>query len=211
MVERVLFLDADLLVMRDVAELWETPLDERVLAAAPDAAVPLCSAPRGVKGWQALGIPHDAAYFNCGVLLIHLGRWRERNVTQRALRYFENTREPIDFLHQEALNAVLWDDWKRLDPRWNLLASRAGRSFDRSGREDWKRPGIVHFAGRMKPWRAAIGGPFNAPYQRALADVLPLLSPEPADWMDRFVSLYDRHLRAVLYPLEQYLWRRRFL
>ena len=210
-VERVLFLDADLLVMRDVAELWETPLDGRVVGAVGDAAVPQCAGSRGVKGWQALGLPPDAAYFNCGVLLIHLGRWRERHVTGRALRYLETTREPIDFLHQEALNAVLWDDWKSLDPCWNLLASRAGRSFDRSGREDWKQPGIVHFAGRMKPWRTAIGGPFNTPYQRVLADVAPLMSPEPANLADRFAGLYDRHLRCALHPLEQFLWRHRVL
>ncbi|MBN9660361.1 MAG: glycosyltransferase family 8 protein [Acidobacteria bacterium] len=209
--ERVLFLDADMLVLGDIAELWATPLEGHVLAAAADAAVPLCSSPRGVKDWRALGIQRDTPYFNCGVLLIHLGRWRERAVTQRALRYFEYTREPIDFLHQEALNAVLWDDWKHLDQCWNLLASRAGRPFDRQGGDEWKRPGIVHFAGRMKPWRAPIAGPFNAPYQAALAGARPLIAREPSHLRDRFTSIYDRHLRALLYPLEQYLWKHRFL
>lgn len=111
-----------MLVLEDLASLWETPLDQHVLAAAPDTTVPFCSAPRGVKGWQTLGIPREAAYFNCGVLMIHLARWRQREVTRRVHQYLETTR---DFLHQEALNAVLWDDWKPLDSRWNLLASRA--------------------------------------------------------------------------------------
>jgi lipopolysaccharide biosynthesis glycosyltransferase len=209
--KRVLFLDADMLVLGDIAELWATPLDGHVVAAADDAAVPLCSGPRGVKGWQALGIPEDTPYFNCGVLLMDLGLWRERAVTLRALRYFEDTREPIDFLHQEALNAVLWNDCKRLDPSWNLLASCAGRPFDRSGGDEWKRPGIVHFAGRMKPWRAPVAGPFNTPYQTVLAGARPLIASEPPNLRDRFTSIYDRHLRALLYPLEQYLWRHRFL
>jgi lipopolysaccharide biosynthesis glycosyltransferase len=210
-VERVLFLDADMLVLEDLANLWETPLDQHVLAAAPDATVPFCSAPRGVKGWQALGIPREAAYFNCGVLMIHLARWRQREVTRRVHQYLETTREPIDFLHQEALNAVLWDDWKPLDSRWNLLASCAGRPYEQTASEAWRQPGIIHFAGRMKPWRAPIGGPFNAPYRKVLEQVLPLIPPEPPGLRERLYSVYDRHFRATFYPVEQYLWRRRLL
>jgi lipopolysaccharide biosynthesis glycosyltransferase len=210
-VERVLFLDADMLVLDDLANLWETPPDQHVLAGAVDAAVPLCSAPRGVKGWQALGIPPAAPYFNCGVLLIHLGRWREREVTRRAHQYLKTTREPVDYLHQEALNAVLWDDWQLLPERWNLLASRAGRPHDPTASQAWRQPGIVHFAGRMKPWRAPIGGPFNAPYQQVLERMLLLIPAGPSTVRDRLCSLYDRYLRAALYPLEQYLWRRRLL
>jgi len=209
--ERVLFLDADMLVLDDLANLWQTPLDDHVLAAAPDAAIPLCSAPRGVKRCEALGIPPAAPYFNGGVLLVHLARWREREVTRRVRLYFETTREPIDFLHQEALNAVLWADWKQLDPRWNLLASLAGRRYGRSASDAWRRPGIVHFAGRMKPWRAPIGGPFNAPYQEALQRVLPHIPREPPTVRDRFHSVYDRYFRAAFYPLEQYLWRQRLI
>ena len=209
--ERILFLDADMLVLEDLANLWETPLDQHVLAAVPDAAVPLCSAPRGVKGWHALGIPPDTPYFNCGVLMIELRRWRQREVTRRAHQYLETTREPIDFLHQEALNAVLWDDWKPLDSRWNLLASRAGRPYDQTASEAWRQPGIVHFAGRMKPWRAPIGGPFNAPYQKVLERILPFIPSETPALRDRLYSIYDRYLRAALFPIEQYLWRQRLI
>lgn len=209
--DRVLFLDADILVLKDLAELWETPLDQHVLAAVQDAAVPRCSAPRGVKGWQTLGIPADAHYFNCGVLLIHLGRWREREVTRRAVQYLETTREPIDFLHQEALNAILWNDWKALDSQWNLLASLAGRRYAPAASAAWRRPGIVHFAGRMKPWRAPVGGPFNAPYQEVLQRVLTSIPADSPALRDRLCSVYDRYFRTALYPLEQYLWRHRLI
>ncbi len=208
---RVLFLDADLLVMDDLATLWETPLDDYVLAAAVDGAVPLCSAIRGVKNWKALGIPPDAQYFNGGVLLIHLARWREREVNRRVRHYFETTREPVDFLHQEALNAVLWNDWKKLDSRWNLPASYAGRPHGRTPSDDLQRTGIVHFAGRMKPWRAPVGGPFNGRYQEVLERVLPLFPAEPPSVRDRLNSVYDRYFRSACYPFEHYLWRKRLL
>jgi len=210
-IQRVLFLDADMLVLDDVMKLWVTPLDECVLAAVPDTAVPYCSAPRGVNGWQTLGIPADAPYFNGGVLVVDLERWRQGEVTRRVSEYFKTTREPIDFLHQGVLNALLWNHWKRLDSRWNLLASVAGRPYDKTASEAWRQPGIVHFAGRMKPWRAPIGGPFDVAYRKVLESLLPLIPSEPSSMRDRFHSLYDRYLRSALYPVEQYLWRRRLL
>lgn len=209
--ERILFLDADLLVLEDLASLWETPMGSHVVAAAPDAAVPRCSGPRGVKGWRKFGIPREAAYFNAGVLLVNLVRWRQREVSKRVRHYFETTREPIDFLHQEALNAVLWDDWQPLHPRWNLLASLAGRSYERPSSEAWRQPGIVHFAGRMKPWRAPIGGPFNRPYRNVLDRMRPHFPPAPPALRDHLYSLYDRYFRNVFYVAEQYLWRQRVI
>jgi lipopolysaccharide biosynthesis glycosyltransferase len=209
--ERVLFLDADLLVLDDLVTLWETPLAGHVLAAVRDSAVPLCSSPRAVKDWGELGIHADAPYFNGGVLLIHLERWRQRHITARARHYLESAREPVDFLHQEALNAAMWNDWKSLDPRWNLIASHAGRSHDPSASPAWRQPGIVHFAGRMKPWRGPIAGPFHAPYRQMLQRVAPQLAPPAPSFPDRLASVYDRYFRAAFFPLENYLWQQRIL
>ncbi len=103
--------------MDDLSKIWESPLDDCVVAAIADSTVPLCSSPRGVKGWQGLGIPADTAYCNGGVLLIHLARWRKREITAKVNRYLKITAEQIDFLHQEAMNAVLWNEWKSLDAR----------------------------------------------------------------------------------------------
>jgi lipopolysaccharide biosynthesis glycosyltransferase len=207
-VDRVLFLDVDVLVLDDVSKLWQTDLEDRVFGAAPDAAVSTCSAVRGVKGWRELGIPEDAIYFNCGVLLIDLPRWREREITPRIHAYLRKT-EQVDFLHQEAVNAVAWNDWQPVDRRWNLLASLDGRSHQSPARAEWRDPGIVHFAGRIKPWRSPVGGPFNAPYQKVLDRVVRTLSHEPPGIRDRMLSWYDRHARSTLYPIERALWERR--
>ena len=206
--ERILFLDADVLVLDDLATLWEIDLGGRVLGATRDAAIPFCSSPRGVKRLREWGIPKDAPYFNAGVMLIDLGRWRERNARQRAVEYLRSVR-PIDFLHQEALNAALWRDWLQLDGRWNLLASLAGRSYEQPKSDRWKTPGIVHFAGHMKPWRAPIGGPFDARYRAFLSRVMLDAPPVRPTVENKLASIYDRHLRDYLYGCERILWNRR--
>jgi len=40
-----------------------------------------------VKKRDELGISESAAYFNCGVMLIRLAEWREREITRRAIGY----------------------------------------------------------------------------------------------------------------------------
>jgi UDP-D-galactose:(glucosyl)LPS alpha-1,3-D-galactosyltransferase len=205
---RVLFLDADILVLNDLAPLWETPLDHAVLGAVADAAIPRCSSPRGVKGWRALGIPSSAPYFNGGVLLLDLVQWRQREVRRRVQHYLATAPGPVDFLHQEALNAALAHQWLPLDERWNLQPRRAARWVHHHAGEQ---PGVVHFAGRSKPWRAPVAGPFYAAYRGFLHQVAHLFPPSRSTFRDRAISAYDRYLRPPLHPLERSLWKLRLL
>ena len=200
--ERVLFLDADLLVLDDILPLWETPLGGKTLAAVPDPAIGLCSMRRGVVDWQTRGIPAEHPYFNGGVMLIDLDAWRTRAVTSRTLSYMQMHIETADFMHQGPLNATTWDDWLPLDRRWNLSGAFAGRRGDTSATN----PGIVHFAGRMKPWLAPVGGPFEPAYAATMAR-LDLERP-PSDLRRRALSFYDRNARDRLHPIERSAWRR---
>jgi len=210
-IQRVLFLDADMLVMDDVGPLWGLTLDGHAIAAAQDGAIPLCSSPRGVKGWRESGIPRETPYFNGGMLLIDLPVWRAHEVTRRVHDYLRRNRGNVDFLHQEALNAVLWRQRLIVDPRWNLLASRAGRPSDRAGSEAWLRPGIVHFSGRVKPWRSLGGGPFQEPYRKVMNRVSVCFPADPPTITDRLQGFYDRRCRDALYRLEEFCWRMRWL
>lgn len=204
---RVLFLDADVLVLDDLTPLWRTDLAGAPLAAVPDMAIPLVSSPRGLRDRRALGIPDAAPYFNAGVMLMDLAAWRTEAVAARAIDYLRRAAS-VDFLHQEALNAVLWDRWRPLDARWNLISGLSGRF----GHDLVDRPAIVHYAGYFKPWLVPVGGPFGAPYRRYLARSWTADAPAaPPGWPRRIAGVYDRHLRTRLYPLEHLLWTRRLI
>jgi lipopolysaccharide biosynthesis glycosyltransferase len=207
---RVLFLDADMLVLDDIGPLWSHDLAGRSWAAAVDPAIPLCRSPRGVPRSIASGIPADAPYCNAGVMLIDVEAWRQRGVAERALRSIGRIADRVDFLHQEVLNATAWNDWSLLDPRWNLPAT-VGRWFDRTPGAAAAAPGIVHFAGRAKPWRMRIAGRFADPYARVLARVVDRLPAQHHTMRDSLMSLYDRMLRDWCYPCERFLWERRLL
>lgn len=209
--DRVLFLDPDLLILDDLATVWETDLAGRAIAAVRDQAIPFCSSPRGVKNRASLGIPDAAWYFNAGVMLIDIAGWRHLDIPVRASRYIRQLGGETDFLHQEGLNAVLWDNWLPLHQRWNLIASLTGRRYGRYRAMEWVPPGIVHFAGPFKPWRFRIGGPFAASYNELLARHSAGESSQTPSFVERLLSIYDRHVREYLYDCERALWNRRLI
>ncbi len=207
--EQVLFLDADLLVLADIADLWEESQGPETIAAVPDLAIPQCGSNRGVKQRKRFGVPDQAAYFNAGVMRINLRRWRQNGVTEKAFAYLAANSGETDFLHQEALNAVLWDDWKPLNPRWNLVASLTGRPYAPTGFRTPPETGLIHFAGHFKPWRIRTASPFDARYLQYLDRLANRLPPLPAPTLrERLLEVYDGRVRDFLYPGERLLWNR---
>lgn len=215
-VERLLYLDADLLVLDDISKLWALPLDGVILAAATDMAVPRVSSPMGLRRFGQLGIPADAPYFNAGVYLADLRAWRKAGITEQSMAYLHRYHDDVNLLDQDALNAVMHGRWQRLDMRWNLIASLAGRRHYRPDgidpeeyRQALARPGIIHFAGLLKPWVQPGIASFEADrYLEVLHRVLPSYALQKG-WKARGMGFYDRRLRRALYRLEKLVWHRR--
>lgn len=155
---KVIWLDCDLIVNRDLGELWDLPLEGRPVLAAQDAVVPSVSSRFGVAGFRELGIPPEARYFNAGVMLVDLDSWRRERIVPRTIAYLKAHGKEVFFWDQEGLNATLAGRWGELDPRWNWSASAP------SAGEAW----IVHFTGGLKPWRYENGGPHCESYFRYL-------------------------------------------
>jgi lipopolysaccharide biosynthesis glycosyltransferase len=167
-VDRVLYLDADVLVRRPLAELWDTPLDGKLIGAVRDPTSPWVSAVRGFP-WREIGIPPTTPYFNAGVMLIPLDRWRGAHVGERALALLRRH----EFVHADqcALNAVLCLSWQPLDRRWNtqwahlvedgtLAWVAETDTMSRSASED---AAVMHFnSGRMRrPWDPRCSHPYR--------------------------------------------------
>jgi lipopolysaccharide biosynthesis glycosyltransferase len=168
-VHKALFLDSDLIVRGGVTELYEQPIDGYPVAAVAN--------PFGVREMDRLGIPRSAGYFNAGVLLLNLRRWRDEDISGQALRYIAERRDRLRWWDQDALNATVRGRWLRCPPTWNAQEAvfRAHQPFDLHAsseelREARANPRIVHFAGSSKPWHYGHEHPFTGEYYRYLAD-----------------------------------------
>jgi lipopolysaccharide biosynthesis glycosyltransferase len=156
---RAIYLDADLLVVADLARLWAEPMRGLPLLAVRDAGAPTVSSPRGLLNHRELGLAPDLPYFNSGVLSLDLARWREEEICEQLLRYLASHADTVRWPDQDTLNAVLAGRWGELDPRWNQMPqiweapAGAADPFCASLRERVIRdPWIVHFSTWSKPW-----------------------------------------------------------
>ena len=195
-VGKALWLDCDTLVMEDLSPLWHSEFDGNIALACQDHLVPRLGASFGVAGWKEAGLNPDEPYFNAGVMLIDVERWRETGVEKRSLDYLRRFGPKVWFWDQEALNAVLSGQWKSLDSSWNFPASMVDPFKEM--------PRIAHFSGNIKPWVVPGKGALHSAYEKCLDRTAwtgrrPVLS-----WKQRLLSLYlHAPLRRIMLPLER--------
>jgi lipopolysaccharide biosynthesis glycosyltransferase len=146
-ISRVLYLDTDILVLRDLWPLWKQELGDAVVGAVRDGVDNLLQA----KSDRVAKVPAVKSYFNAGVLLMDLARWRADGVSERALAYLKQFPDSL-FGDQDALNVACDDKWKSLDLRWNFQGHLKQRIADLPPDDI---PGIVHFITNGKPWKAS--------------------------------------------------------
>lgn len=159
-VGRVLYVDADTMVLDDLRPLWCWPLHGRPVAAAGDLMSVIGDA---ISHWAELGLDPDAPYFNSGVLVADLARWRTERLGERVLERCQLDRHRLLIrdrwpqYDQYGFNVLLQHDWTPLDPRWNHFPERPE-----------SRPGIVHFLGDTKPGAARTRPEFTRLFHEAV-------------------------------------------
>ena len=172
-VEKVIYLDCDLLVFDDIAELWDYDMNSHPLAAVMDLGIMASS-----KDWRGkqeqLGFLSDDIYFNSGVLMVDLKSWREHDYGRQA----EQLAAQNKYRHhdQDALNKLFHRNWQPVPLRWNVippvwylfLKILRRRDFRRLAMEARKHISILHYAGGYKPWEYETYDAFNARYYEYL-------------------------------------------
>ena len=194
-IPKVIYLDADVIVNGDLGELWAMPFSGYPLLAVQDQGVRYISGPFGLSNYRSLGIPEGTKYFNAGVLVLDIEKWRHEHISDSVVQYIKDHSDHIRFHDQDGLNAVLWNRWGWLDPRWNqmpqlLQISQLEESlFDRPTHERAVRhPYITHFASSDKPWRFRCRHPATGDFLSALATT-DYRNFRPSRWRDRWADV----------------------
>lgn len=161
-VERVIYLDSDILVRDNIAKLWDFEMSESIIGA-----VKL----NEYNGYDKLNLPKDSPYFNSGVLVINLKKWREEKITAKSLEYISNCPNKLIAHDQSVLNLLLHEKWQQLDYRWNLRTQIYDLDYKTAGFENKelfervkRNPSIVHFTTASKPWHYLNDHPFKKEY-----------------------------------------------
>ena len=191
--DRAIWLDADTVVLGDLAPLWTTDLQGALIAAVPDYFI-------AAEEIAATGSSR-CAYFNSGVMLIDLARWRREGLQTRALGLM--TQPDLICEDQSVLNRLCVGRVKLLDVRWNF---HAGRFLEYSPAQRHIHPTILHFCGAKKPWREPV--PFGNIFLGYLPvdDRMLVVKGFERQTLSRRAELIRRRLCGLLF-LRQKHWR----
>ncbi len=133
-IDKGIYLDVDTLVLKSLKNLYKIDLENNYAAVVEDM---LDNEDKRIR-LEKFCINN---YFNSGMLLMNLKRWREENLTEIFLRDTKYSK----FMDQDVLNCVFGKDVLYIDYKYNWLP----KNF-RGGLND--NAVIVHFAGAFKPW-----------------------------------------------------------
>jgi lipopolysaccharide biosynthesis glycosyltransferase len=161
-VGRAIYLDSDLVVERNLGELWESEMADRSTLAVRDYLYPQLSC-IDWAGDAYNRLARDAPYCNTGVLVMDLERWRKKEIGARALTYMRQFPQFVRWADQDGINVALGGDWGLLDDRWNVMLSAVGFYKGHAGLSSLERqraweellrePCVLHFTGPIKPWQ----------------------------------------------------------
>ncbi|MBP5399820.1 MAG: glycosyltransferase family 8 protein [Alphaproteobacteria bacterium] len=145
--DKIIYLDADLVFQSNIKEYWHIDVNNYYLAAVAD---PLNG--HQEKEWfHDLPLPDKSLYFNSGVPVINLKKWREDGVENK---FFENSAKYAKLLvlpDQDILNITLSPDVKYLNLRYNFTTEL--RFSDAKTKAEFAEKALlIHWAGVLKPW-----------------------------------------------------------
>ena len=167
---KVIYLDCDIIILSDIANLYKINLDEKLLAATYNISTYVQQKyNKPVKGifWftylkEILNLKNPENYFQAGVLVFNVSEMRRQNIQEKALKLVESF-EPV-LVDQDILNSICQERVKYFSQQWNLhnhfsiqyKNTDSLLELPNTLQEDYlvakRNANIIHYAGKEKPW-----------------------------------------------------------
>lgn len=156
--DKILYLDGDIIVQKDLSDLYNTDLDDNYVAAVKDS---------GRIYYKSESTKHIKNYFNSGVMLLNLKKMREDNVTKKLFELKANSNDN-SLMDQNIFNILFENQVCFKDIKYNFLylnLVRAKKKYKISEINDlyhskyknlleiYKKAYIIHFSSKDKPWK----------------------------------------------------------
>lgn len=140
--DKVLYLDLDILILKDLHTLYSKDISSYIIGATSEYTKNAFSPILDEKG-------KNGTYFNAGVLLINISNWRKNKITEKCFDFIKLN--SLDFekkftcLDQDVLNSILEEkDILYISNKYNYFLLFRITTL--------KEKFILHYAGTIKPW-----------------------------------------------------------
>ena len=205
-INKVLYLDGDIIIRSSLKELWETNIDGFALAGVPDDNL---FNGHIEQTYNQLKYSPVLGYFNSGVLLINLVYWRKKNVTSEFVMVINNKKDGFIHHDQDILNLVFAERKKFIPLKYNLMPGfllnpqyrKISWEYNVEIEEAARNPIVVHYTG-IKPWYKECHHPYKKEFFRYKAltkwkdEPLMRMHSIPLNWIKSTVKriLINLHL-----------------
>ncbi len=141
--DKVLYLDSDIVVLSDIADLYNIDMEDNLVAAAPDDVI------QTIKVFQeyaelVVGVTDYKRYFNAGILLMNLDELRKFKFQDKFLYLLSKVKFSVA-QDQDYLNRLCKGRVKLLENTWDRMPIGG----DVVKREDLH---LIHYNLAFKPW-----------------------------------------------------------
>ena len=168
---KVLYLDADTLVLNNLDELFSIDLKENYIGGVVDGVA------ANITKYFYKGEIKPIPFVNAGVLLVNLEKWRENNIAETSLFLIKSYPEKNFLNDQNLINIISGNDVLLLDPKYNVMSESFYVSYEKILRlnsyfgvienfytkeeidNSLRNPTVVHFITQLwdRPWIPQIG------------------------------------------------------
>ena len=206
--DRLLYVDADVLCIGTLDELFSMDMKENTIAAVSDPS--FADKDARDRHMKKIGC-QGTDYFNAGIILIDLNRWHAQNVSNTAICLLsENPSRWVVAQDQDVLNVLLGNETYWLSVSYNYRATLADTYSDEIA--------LVHYSGSPKPWTElyfsnAKISPFELARQISEWKEVPLQAPRTAQekrFMSKKSLLYKDYIGFMKWQIKylyQKLWK----
>lgn len=169
--DRIIYLDPDLIVNKALRELYEMDMKDYYFAAASHTG-PVLRKFNEVR----LDMEEESPYINSGVMLMNLGLLRKEQCYEDVFEFIEKKKMLLLLPDQDIISSLYGSKIYALDPfRYNMTEALYQRHapFEKNLNLDWVREHsvIIHYCGRNKPWKDTYIGKLNVFYAEAKANL----------------------------------------
>ena len=167
-IDRILYLDPDIIVNGPLNEIYSLPMDDYFFAAASHTGT-IITAVNSLR----LDMEEDAPYINSGVMLMNLDLLRKEQDFDDVFGFIEKRKGMLILPDQDIISALYGSRIYALDTyRYNMteLLYVLHSPFEKRLNLEWvrKNSAIIHYCGRNKPWKENYIGVLDIFYKEAL-------------------------------------------
>ena len=153
--EKILYLDCDLVVINDILELYNINIENYYFAAVDDEVY-------FIEVMNKIGIPKGVKYCNSGVMLINAKKWRENHISKKMIEFTMQNQHNFFYHDQDAINGYLWGKWLNIDFKYNYTNIFI-QTHPLNSKEIDDKIIIIHYTG-VKPWNYVYINPLKNKY-----------------------------------------------